>query len=165
MIPGYIASDPEGIQTTLGRNGSDFSGSIFGALLDAAEIIIWTDVDGVLSAYQAAANLPQGELKEVVDNIQGIRDGSAAFIYQGNKVTQIHQDLLWQGINQQHDAGIASAKAGKPTAVICHTVKGKGIPFAENDPKWHHQSRVAAATINVIAQAFKTPPVSAWSPF
>ena len=38
------------MQTTLGRNGSDFSGSIFGALLDAAEIHIWTDVDGVLSA-------------------------------------------------------------------------------------------------------------------
>ncbi len=28
----------------------------------------------------------------------------------------------------------------KPAAVICHTVKGKGIPFAENDPKWHHHS-------------------------
>ena len=38
------------MQTTLGRNGSDFSGSIFGALLDAEEIHIWTDVDGVLSA-------------------------------------------------------------------------------------------------------------------
>ncbi len=38
------------MQTTLGRNGSDFSGSIFGSLLDASEIHIWTDVDGVLSA-------------------------------------------------------------------------------------------------------------------
>ena len=38
------------MQTTLGRNGSDFSASIFGSLLDAAEIHIWTDVDGVLSA-------------------------------------------------------------------------------------------------------------------
>ena len=38
------------IATTLGRNGSDFSGSIFGALLDAEEIHIWTDVDGVMSA-------------------------------------------------------------------------------------------------------------------
>ncbi|MBL8244890.1 MAG: bifunctional aspartate kinase/homoserine dehydrogenase I [Rhodanobacteraceae bacterium] len=36
--------------TTLGRNGSDYSASIFGALFDAAEIHIWTDVDGVLSA-------------------------------------------------------------------------------------------------------------------
>ena len=50
IITGYIARDPKGLQTTLGRNGSDFSASIFGHLLDAAEIYIWTDVDGVLSA-------------------------------------------------------------------------------------------------------------------
>jgi aspartokinase/homoserine dehydrogenase 1 len=50
VITGYIAADPRGVPTTLGRNGSDFSASIFGALLDAAEIHIWTDVDGVLSA-------------------------------------------------------------------------------------------------------------------
>jgi len=50
IITGFIATTPRGIQTTLGRNGSDFSASIFGALLDAAEIYIWTDVDGVLSA-------------------------------------------------------------------------------------------------------------------
>ncbi len=50
IITGFIASKPNGVQTTLGRNGSDFSGSIFGSLLDAQEIVIWTDVDGVLSA-------------------------------------------------------------------------------------------------------------------
>lgn len=50
IITGFIARDQKGVQTTLGRNGSDFSGSIFGALLDAVEIVIWTDVDGVLSA-------------------------------------------------------------------------------------------------------------------
>ncbi len=32
----------------------------------------------------------------------------------------------------------------KPTAIICHTVKGKGIPFAENDANWHHKSKIAA---------------------
>lgn len=50
IITGFVARDSRGLQTTLGRNGSDFSGSIFGALLDAGEIHIWTDVDGVLSA-------------------------------------------------------------------------------------------------------------------
>ena len=50
IITGFIASDRRGVQTTLGRNGSDFSASIFGALLDSNEIHIWTDVDGVLSA-------------------------------------------------------------------------------------------------------------------
>ncbi|MBM5811786.1 MAG: bifunctional aspartate kinase/homoserine dehydrogenase I [Gammaproteobacteria bacterium] len=50
VIPGFVATGPRGVQTTLGRNGSDFSASIFGALLEAGEIVIWTDVDGVLSA-------------------------------------------------------------------------------------------------------------------
>lgn len=50
VVTGFIASTPDGVATTLGRNGSDFSASIFAALFDASEIHIWTDVDGVLSA-------------------------------------------------------------------------------------------------------------------
>ncbi len=50
VVTGFIASDKSGLYTTLGRNGSDFSASIVGALLDATDIIIWTDVDGVMSA-------------------------------------------------------------------------------------------------------------------
>ncbi|HUG97572.1 MAG TPA: bifunctional aspartate kinase/homoserine dehydrogenase I [Gammaproteobacteria bacterium] len=49
VITGYIARDEHGGPTTLGRNGSDFSASIFAALLDAEEVVIWTDVDGVMS--------------------------------------------------------------------------------------------------------------------
>src|SRR2546421_147776 len=50
IITGFIACNQRGVPTTLGRNRSDFSASIFGALLGASEIHIWTDVDGVLSA-------------------------------------------------------------------------------------------------------------------
>ncbi|MCB1627741.1 MAG: bifunctional aspartate kinase/homoserine dehydrogenase I [Xanthomonadales bacterium] len=50
IVTGFVARDPDNHPTTLGRNGSDYSASIFGALFDAAEIHIWTDVDGVLSA-------------------------------------------------------------------------------------------------------------------
>ncbi|HEU4556365.1 MAG TPA: bifunctional aspartate kinase/homoserine dehydrogenase I [Longimicrobium sp.] len=50
VITGFVASTAAGVPTTLGRNGSDYSASIFGALLEAAEIHIWTDVDGVMSA-------------------------------------------------------------------------------------------------------------------
>ncbi|HEY5568137.1 MAG TPA: bifunctional aspartate kinase/homoserine dehydrogenase I [Gammaproteobacteria bacterium] len=49
VITGFIASSREGLPSTLGRNGSDYSASIFGALLDAAAVEIWTDVDGVMS--------------------------------------------------------------------------------------------------------------------
>jgi aspartokinase/homoserine dehydrogenase 1 len=50
VITGYVASTPDGAPTTLGRNGSDFSASIFASLLEASELHIWTDVDGVMSA-------------------------------------------------------------------------------------------------------------------
>ena len=36
----------------------------------------------------------------------------------------------------------------KPSVVICHTVKGKGIDFAEHDPAWHHKSRIGTDLIN-----------------
>ena len=49
VITGYIARHPDGVQATLGRNGSDYSASIFGALLGADAVHIWTDVDGVMS--------------------------------------------------------------------------------------------------------------------
>ncbi len=50
VITGFIAADESGLQTTLGRNGSDYSAAIFAALSDATELTIWTDVDGVMSA-------------------------------------------------------------------------------------------------------------------
>ena len=50
VITGFIATDEDGLQTTLGRNGSDYSAAIFAALSNAAELSIWTDVDGVMSA-------------------------------------------------------------------------------------------------------------------
>jgi aspartokinase/homoserine dehydrogenase 1 len=50
VITGFIAADEEGLQTTLGRNGSDYSAAIFASLSDASELTIWTDVDGVMSA-------------------------------------------------------------------------------------------------------------------
>jgi aspartokinase/homoserine dehydrogenase 1 len=50
VATGFVARDRNDRITTLGRNGSDYSGAIFAALYDAAELHIWTDVDGVLSA-------------------------------------------------------------------------------------------------------------------
>jgi aspartokinase/homoserine dehydrogenase 1 len=50
VITGYVAATHDGSSTTLKRNGSDLSASIFAALLGADSVIIWTDVDGVFSA-------------------------------------------------------------------------------------------------------------------
>lgn len=50
LIPGFIAATADGITTTLGRNGSDYTASLVAAAVHARELQIWTDVDGVLSA-------------------------------------------------------------------------------------------------------------------
>ena len=49
VLTGFIGANREGAVTTLGRGGSDFSGAIFGVVLEAQEIWIWTDVSGVMS--------------------------------------------------------------------------------------------------------------------
>lgn len=50
VTQGYIGATLKGVTTTLGRGGSDYSAAILGASLNAEEIQIWTDVDGILTA-------------------------------------------------------------------------------------------------------------------
>ncbi len=50
VTQGFIGSTPEGITTTIGRGGSDYSASLLGVAVNAIEIEIWTDVNGVLTA-------------------------------------------------------------------------------------------------------------------
>lgn len=50
VITGYIGATEGGVVTTLGRGGSDYSAALIGAALDAEEVWIWTDVNGILTA-------------------------------------------------------------------------------------------------------------------
>ena len=50
VVTGFIAATKDGVTTTLGRGGSDYTAAILGACLDADEVWIWTDVDGVMTA-------------------------------------------------------------------------------------------------------------------
>jgi bifunctional aspartokinase / homoserine dehydrogenase 1 len=50
ITTGFIGATPEGVLTTLGRGGSDYSAAIIGSVLPANEVWIWTDVDGVMTA-------------------------------------------------------------------------------------------------------------------
>src|SRR5215472_6346968 len=45
--------------------------------------------------------------------------------------------------------------ADRPSAIICHTVKGKGISFAENDPNWHHKNKVPAEMVAELYAALE----------
>src|SRR5204862_5349144 len=59
VMGGFVGATTTGVTTTLGRGGSDFSAAIVGACLGAAEIQIWTDVDGMLTADPRIIKSPQ----------------------------------------------------------------------------------------------------------
>ncbi len=59
LTQGFIASDPNNFTTTLGREGSDYTAAIFAYCLNAAKVIIWKDVPGVLNADPRVFENPQ----------------------------------------------------------------------------------------------------------
>jgi aspartate kinase len=59
VLGGFVGATAGGVTTTLGRGGSDYSAAIVGACLGAAEIQIWTDVDGMLTADPRIVKNPQ----------------------------------------------------------------------------------------------------------
>jgi aspartokinase/homoserine dehydrogenase 1 len=71
VVTGFIGATPEGVLTTLGRGGSDYSATILGAALDADEVIIWTDVDGLMTAdprvVDGACTIPEISYREAAE--------------------------------------------------------------------------------------------------
>ncbi len=69
IVTGFIGATADGVTTTLGRGGSDFSAAILGQAVDADEVWIWTDVDGVMSAdprlVPGAVSIPTLTFREV----------------------------------------------------------------------------------------------------
>ncbi len=71
VLGGFIASNKEGITTTLGRGGSDYTASIIAAALQVKELIIWTDVNGMMTAdprlVKNAISLPELSYNEALE--------------------------------------------------------------------------------------------------
>ena len=71
VVTGYIGATPEGVTTTLGRGGSDYTATILGVALKADEVWIWTDVDGLMTAdpktEPSAQTIPTISYEEAVE--------------------------------------------------------------------------------------------------
>ncbi|PKN90566.1 MAG: aspartate kinase [Chloroflexi bacterium HGW-Chloroflexi-6] len=69
VITGFIGANEQGVVTTLGRGGSDFSGAIFGVVLDSDEVWIYTDVTGVMTTDPRidprARTIPELSFREI----------------------------------------------------------------------------------------------------
>jgi bifunctional aspartokinase / homoserine dehydrogenase 1 len=111
VITGFIATDTQGLQTTLGRNGSDYSASIFGSLLDAAEIVIWTDVDGVLSADPRL--VPEAQVIETLSYNEAME-----LAYFGAKV--IHPSTMAPAVQKRIPIWIKNTFAADKPGTLIH---------------------------------------------
>jgi aspartokinase/homoserine dehydrogenase 1 len=92
-ITGFIGSTAEGLTTTLGRGGSDYTAAIFGAALEASAIEIWTDVDGVLTAdprrVKEAFTLPSMSYREAME----MSHFGAKVIYPPTILPALHKNI------------------------------------------------------------------------
>ena len=113
-------------------DGETNEGSIWEAAMSAAKhqlsnLTVFIDYNKIQS---------YGFVSEVL-NPEPILDKWSSFGFEvteinGHDVPQLRQTVENLPLNVR-----------KPTAVICHTIKGKGFPFAENNPKWHHKSNLS----------------------
>jgi len=92
VVTGFNGATADGRPTTLGRGGSDFSASILAAVLDAAELWIWTDVDGIMTADPRL--VPDASILEEVTYSE-----AAELAYNGAKV--LHPRTLAPLIEKQ----------------------------------------------------------------
>ncbi|MCB0387092.1 MAG: aspartate kinase, partial [Bdellovibrionales bacterium] len=114
VAQGFIGKDQNGVTTTLGRGGSDYSAAVYGTCLSAVKIEIWTDVDGILTTdprlVPEATILPKMHFSE-----------AAELAYFGAKV--LHPATIYPALEKRIPVWILNSK--NPTA------RGTEITFSE----------------------------------
>lgn len=123
-------------------DGEINEGSVWEAAMSAAKhgldnLVAMVDYNKIQSAGTTAEIL---ELEPLVDKWRAF--GFHVHEVDGHDVKALH--------------GVLEAvpeKPGAPTAIVCHTVKGKGFDFAEHDPTWHHKSRIQEDVVSKMYAA------------
>jgi transketolase len=123
-------------------DGEINEGSVWEAAMSAAKhrlssLTIMVDYNKIQSA---------GPTSEILD-LEPLTDKWRAFGFAVEEVDGHDVDALRDVLNR------VPLEQDRPTAIICHTVKGKGIGFAENDPSWHHKSTIDSKLIGELYEA------------
>ena len=153
VLGGFIGSTEDGVPTTLGRGGSDYTASILGASLDADSIEIWTDVDGMMTADPRIC--PDAQ------NIESISfDEAAELAHFGAKVLhpKTLQPAMDRGIpvyvlNSRHPENCGtrvevteSSEEGRVRSVACK----RGITLAEVFARHGLESRLTSEIFDAL---------------
>ena len=129
IVPGFVASDVDGVPTTLGRGGSDLTAALFASALDAEKLEIWTDVSGMYTAHPSyvkqARSIHQLSYHEAME----LSHFGAKVIYPPTlqPVTEKNIPVVVKNTFQPKDPGtLISNESAADTEVV------RGISYIEN---------------------------------
>jgi aspartate kinase len=121
VMGGFIAATKDGVTTTLGRGGSDYSAAIFGACLDVGEIQIWTDVDGMLTADPRVVPAPR-----VVPHLSFAEASELAYF--GAKV--LHPATILPAVSKNIPVRILNSRQPENPGTLITSEARRGGPLA-----------------------------------
>jgi aspartate kinase len=156
VVTGFLGKNPQGEITTLGRSGSDFTATYVAAAIGAEEVVVWKDVDGVMTADPGlddrALNIPELSFDE-----------ASELAYFGAEV--LHPATLLPAIHKKIPVRVVNAfKAEEPgTVVLSHPVHSgriaKSVVYKEDvtllhliSPRLHSVPHVLGAALNVLEE-------------
>ena len=141
---GFVGATRRGHTTTLGRGGSDTSASVLGSAMDAKEIQIWTDVDGILSADPDVA--PNARLLERISFSE-----AAELAYYGAKV--LHPASIEPAVRRQIPVRVRNALRPEGTGTVILALSAADAP-----PIASVSSRGGVSTVRVTSPRMRMDP-------
>jgi aspartate kinase len=157
VVTGFLGATENGISTTLGRGGSDYSAAILGAALNAGEIQIWTDVNGIMTADPRI--VPEARTIPEISYIE-----AAELAYYGAKV--LHPKTILPAIErgiglrvlntfQPDHSGTLIVKEPRPTANVAKAISAiKGLTLITVEGRGMlGVPGIAARTFSAVARA------------
>ena len=123
VMGGFIASTCDGVPTTLGRGGSDFSAAIVGAALGASRVEIWTDVDGIMTTDPKVCPEAQVIRKMSFDEAAELAHFGAKVLHPATLAPAMRENIPVYVLNSRRPEGegteiVARARTGNTVSAI-----------------------------------------------
>lgn len=139
VLGGFIASTEEGVPTTLGRGGSDFSAAILGAALGASRVEIWTDVDGVMTADPKLCPDARVIRKMSFDEAAELAHFGAKVLHPATLAPAMRENIPVYVLNSRRPEGegteiVAGAKNSKAVSAITAKRNVAAVEIELSDP-------------------------------
>ena len=166
VLGGFIASTSDGVATTLGRGGSDFSATIVGAALSAARVEIWTDVDGIMTTDPKLCADARVIRKMSFDEAAELAHFGAKVLHPATLAPAMRENIPVYVLNSRRPEGegteiTARARTGKVVSAI--TAKRK-VAAVEIEPAQGVDSEFLQKVYAAFDHHACAVDVMAWSP-